>query len=224
MKKYEAVVFDLDGTLLNTLEDLTDSVNAALAAFSQPQKTIEQIRAYLGNGIRNLMKRCVEGGEENPDFEKIFQTFRAHYKEHCMDKTKPYDGIIDLLQRLKARGVKMAIVSNKADFAVKELNDFYFKEFDMVAIGEREGIARKPAPDSVFSALRELGVSPDQAVYAGDSEVDLETAARAGLPCISVLWGFREEELLKTHGARYFVKTADEFCTVLETISQSDTV
>lgn len=224
MKKYRAVVFDLDGTLLNTLEDLTDSVNAALAAFGQPQKTIEQIRTYVGNGIRNLMKRSVKDGEANPDFEKIFQKFREHYKEHCQDKTKPYDGIRDLLRTLKAEGIKMAIVSNKADFAVKELNEYYFKGFDMTAIGEREGIARKPAPDSVFQALQELGVSSDQAVYVGDSEVDLETAKRAGLPCISVLWGFREEELLKEHGAEHLARTADDLCSLLEMILCTDTV
>lgn len=224
MNQYKAVVFDLDGTLLNTLEDLTDSVNAALAAFGQPQKTIEQIRTYVGNGIRNLMKRSVTDGEENPDFEKIFQKFREHYKEHCQDKTRPYDGVMDLLRTLKEKGIKMAIVSNKADFAVKELNAYYFKEFNMTAIGEREGIARKPAPDSVLSALQELGVSPDQAVYVGDSEVDLETAARAELPCISVLWGFREEELLREHGAENFAKTTEELCRLLEMNFHSDAV
>lgn len=224
MREYKAVVFDLDGTLLDTLEDLTDSVNAALAAFDQPQKTIGQIRTFVGNGIRNLMKRSIKDGEENPDFEKIFQKFREHYKEHCQDKTKPYDGIIDLLRTLKAKGIKMAIVSNKADFAVKELNEYYFKEFDMTAIGEREGIDRKPAPDSVFQALQELGVSPDQAVYVGDSEVDLETAKRADLPCISVLWGFREKELLKKHGAEHFARTADELYSLLEMVLGTDTV
>lgn len=224
MGNYEAVIFDLDGTLLNTLEDLTDSVNASLAAFGLPQKTIEQIRTYVGNGIRNLMKRSITGGEEHPDFEKIFQKFREHYKEHCQDKTKPYDGIVELLRSLKAKGIKMAIVSNKADFAVKELNESYFKEFDMAAIGEREGIARKPAPDSVFLALKELGVTADKAVYVGDSEVDLETAARAGLPCISVLWGFRKEELLREHGAKYLAKTAEEVYRILEMFSSSDTV
>lgn len=224
MGKCEAVVFDLDGTLLNTLEDLTNSVNAALSAYGHPQKTIEQIRTYVGNGIRNLMKRSIAGGEEDPDFEKIFQAFKEHYKVHCQDKTKPYDGIMELLQTLKARGIKMAIVSNKADFAVKELNEYYFKGFDMVAIGEREGISRKPAPDSVFQALKELGVPAERAVYVGDSDVDLETARNAKIPCISVLWGFRDEQLLKEHGAAYFANTTEEICSLLEQISHSDTV
>lgn len=224
MGKCEAVVFDLDGTLLNTLEDLTDSVNAALSAYGHPQKTIEQIRTYVGNGIRNLMKRSIAGGEADPDFEKIFQAFKEHYKVHCQDKTKPYDGIMELLQTLKARGIKMAIVSNKADFAVKELNEYYFKGFDMVAIGEREGISRKPAPDSVFQALKELGVPAERAVYVGDSDVDLETARNAKIPCISVLWGFRDEQLLKEHGAAYFANTTEEICSLLEQISHSDTV
>lgn len=224
MIKYEAVIFDLDGTLLNTLEDLTDSVNAALSAYGHPQKTIGQIQTYVGNGIRTLIKRSVAGGEFDSDFENIFQTFKEYYKVHCQDKTKPYDGIRDLLQTLKAKGMKMAIVSNKADFAVKELNQYYFKEFDMAAIGEREGIARKPAPDSVLMALQELGVPAEKAVYIGDSEVDLETAANAKIPCISVLWGFREKRILEEHGAEYFAETADEIYSLLEKISDSDTV
>lgn len=224
MRKYEAVIFDLDGTLLNTLEDLTDSVNAALAAWHYPEKTIEQIRTYVGNGIRNLIRRCVAGGEENSDFERIFQTFKEHYRLHCKDKTKPYDGIMELLGAMKADGIKMAIVSNKADFAVKELNEYYFKEFDMAAVGEREGIARKPAPDSVLFALQELGVQKDRAVYIGDSEVDVKTAANANIPCISVLWGFREKRLLKEHGAEYFAETADEIWGLLELASHTDTI
>ena len=123
MREIKAVVFDLDGTLLDTLEDLTDSVNAALYQYGYPQKTIEQIRTYVGNGIRNLIIRCIDGGETNPDFEKIFQAFREHYKMNCQNKTKPYDGVYELIQKLKADGVKLAIVSNKADFAVKELNE-----------------------------------------------------------------------------------------------------
>lgn len=210
MNRYEAVIFDLDGTLLDTLEDLTDSVNAALTKYNCPAKSIEQVRAYVGNGIRNLIKRSLENGEEHPDFENIFQAFREHYKENCKNKTRPYDGIKELLSALKENGRKMAIVSNKADFAVKELNRYYFKEFDMVAIGEREGIARKPKPDTVFEALKRLDVPADRAVYIGDSEVDVKTAANANIPCISVLWGFRSKEVLMEHGAKYFAETAEE--------------
>lgn len=216
MGKYKAVIFDLDGTLLDTLEDLTDSVNAALNPYGCPTKNIEQIRSYVGNGIRNLIIRCVEGGENHPDFEKIFHAFRIHYKANCRNKTKPYSGVMRMLGILKENNIKLAIVSNKADFAVKELNEYYFKEFHMAAIGEREGIARKPSPDTVCEAMRELGVTADQTVYVGDSEVDIKTAANAQIPCISVLWGFRSREILTEHNARYFAETADDVLKLLE--------
>lgn len=217
MGKCKAAVFDLDGTLLDTLEDLTDSVNAALEKYHYPQKTIEQVRTYVGNGIRNLIMRCLPQGEENPDYERVFQTFRSHYKDNCQNKTKPYPGIEELLRSLKNEGIKLAIVSNKADFAVKELNQFYFKELGMAAIGEREGIARKPEPDSVYQALKEIGASKDTAVYVGDSEVDILTAANADMPCISVLWGFRSKETLERHHAAYFAETTnDVYCLIHE--------
>lgn len=218
MRNIKAVIFDLDGTLLDTLEDLTDSVNAALSKYGYPQKTIEQIRSYVGNGIRNLIQKCIDGGTQNPDYEKVFQAFREHYKMNCSNKTKPYDGVCDLIQKLKADGIKLAIVSNKADFAVKELNDFYFKEFQMTAIGEREGIARKPSPDTVNQALKKLQTEADYAVYVGDSEVDIQTAANAKMPCISVLWGFREKNVLMEHHAKYFAKTPKEVYQLLKTI------
>ena len=206
----KAVIFDLDGTLLDTIDDLADSVNAALEICQYPAKSVSQIRTYVGNGIRTLIERSLEGGMENPDFEKVFQTFREHYKTNCQNKTKPYDGIMDLLRFLKAEGKKLAIVSNKADFAVKKLNQAYFPEFDMTAIGEREGVERKPAPDMVVQALQELGVSKGEAVYIGDSEVDIATASNAGLPCISVLWGFRSKALLEDHGAKRFARTPED--------------
>lgn len=218
MRDIKAVIFDLDGTLLDTLEDLTDSVNAALSKYDYPQKTIEQIQSYVGNGIRNLIQRCIDGGAQNPDYEKIFQAFCEHYKMNCSNKTKPYDGVCELIQKLKADGIKLAIVSNKADFAVKELNEFYFKEFQMTAIGEREGIARKPSPDTVDQALKELQTEADFAVYVGDSEVDIQTAANAKMPCISVLWGFREKTVLMEHHAQYFAETPKEVYQLLKTI------
>lgn len=210
MRKYEGAVFDLDGTLLDTLEDLTDSVNAALALHHEPEKTIGQIRTYVGNGIRNLIIRCLSGGESHPDFESVLQAFRNDYKKNCRNKTKPYPGVIDLIRTLQNEGIKLAIVSNKADFAVKELNEHYFQEFQMTAIGEREGIKRKPAPDTVYQALKEIGVSPRRAVYVGDSEVDIQTAKNANMPCISVLWGFRSREFLEERHADCFAKTAKD--------------
>ena len=197
----EAVIFDLDGTLLNTLNDLADAVNWALEKYGQPKRTLEEVRAFVGNGLRNLMLQAVPGGEENPIFESLFEFFRDYYKAHCNVKTAPYDGIMELLNELKGRGVKMAIVSNKIDSGVKELNEIHFSDFVEVAIGEREGIGRKPSPDSVNEALRILNVDKEHAVYVGDSDVDIQTAKNAEIRCISVSWGFRDESFLMEHGA-----------------------
>lgn len=202
MEKYNAVIFDLDGTLLDTLEDLKNSANAAAAKYGMPQYGREEICSFVGNGIRRLIRQVVPGGEDNPQFEQVFQAFKEHYAVHCMDETEPYPGIPALLGWLKKSGRRTAIVSNKADFAVKKLRDVYFGELVDVAIGEQEGCRRKPEPDSVFQALSELGVKREQAVYVGDSEVDLLTAKNAGMDCISVSWGFRSRDFLMEHRAR----------------------
>ena len=198
---YKLIAIDLDGTLLNTLYDLTDSVNWALETYGLPTRSIEEVREFVGNGLRNLMTQAVPGGEENPVFEELFEAFRAYYKAHCNIKTVPYEGIIELMRELQARDVKMAIVSNKIDSGVKELNEIHFSEYVQTAIGEREGIGRKPAPDSVNEALRILGVEKEHAVYVGDSDVDIQTAKNAQMRCISVTWGFRDEPFLMEHGA-----------------------
>ena len=197
----EAVIFDLDGTLLNTLYDLTDAVNWALEKYGMPQRSIAEVRAFVGNGLRNLMTQAVPDGEENPVFESLFDFFREYYKTHCNIKTVPYEGVLELMKELKGRGVKMAIVSNKIDSGVKELNQIHFAEYVDVAIGEREGIGRKPAPDSVNEALYILGVNKEHAVYVGDSDVDVQTAKNAEVRCISVSWGFRDEAFLMEHDA-----------------------
>lgn len=214
--QYEAVVFDLDGTLLDTLEDLKDSVNAALQAYGCPERSLDEVRRFVGNGIRKLIERCLEGGEEHSEFENIFHAFQVDYKKNCMNKTKPYDGIIEMIRALKEDGVKVAIVSNKADFAVKELNEYYFKEFELPAIGEKENVRRKPAPDTVFQALEELSASRERAIYVGDSDVDIMTAENAGIPCISVLWGFRNREFLEERRARYFAEKPEDVLRLLE--------
>lgn len=201
----DTVIFDLDGTLLYTLEDLTDAVNYALQVCSMPLRNLEEVKAFVGNGIRNLMIKAVPEGEENPLFEKAFSAFTEYYNVHCNDKTKAYEGIQELLHELKTAGYSLAIVSNKVDSAVKALREKYFQDV-AVAIGDREGMQRKPAPDSVYLALEELGKTKDNAVYVGDSDVDLQTAANAGLPCISVLWGFRDKDFLVEHGARIFAE------------------
>lgn len=217
----KAVIFDLDGTLLNTLEDLTDSTNAALQQYSYPTRTIDEVRRFVGNGVKLLMLRAlgIEKPEDNADFEDIFAAFRAHYAEHSNDHTRPYDGVLELMERLRDAGIEMAIVSNKLDAAVKQLNEIYFSEYISVAIGENEaaGVRKKPAPDTVYAALLELGVTAEESIYIGDSEVDLATAKNSGLPCISVLWGFRDKECLLEHGAQTLCDTPEQ---VWETITR----
>ncbi len=210
MYRYQAVIFDLDGTLLDTLEDLKDSVNAALFAYGCKERSLEEVRNFVGNGIRNLMLQAVEGGNAHPEFENIFQYFKDDYKKNCKNKTKPYSGIMDVLKQLKRDGVKLAMVSNKADFAVN------FKDLDMIAAGEKEGVRRKPAPDAVFQALKELNVDKEHAVYVGDSDVDIQTANNAEIPCISVLWGFREKEFLVEQGGKVFAETPKELLCLLQ--------
>lgn len=213
-KKKSTIVFDLDGTLLDTLEDLTVSVNYALALCNMPTRTIGEIRQFVGNGVKKLMIRAVPDGENNPQFEKAFGLFKEYYGEHCNDKTRAYEGIPELLQELKNAGYALAIVSNKIDSAVQELNKRYFPQVD-VAVGDCEGLKRKPAPDSVFVALERLGKSKEDAIYIGDSEVDIQTAKNSGIPCISVLWGFRDKVFLQKHGADIFVEKPMEILDVL---------
>lgn len=198
MKKYRCILFDLDGTLLNTIEDLTDSVNYVMRRYHFPVKTVAQVTDYVGNGIRKLMERCVPEGAACPLFEEVFQAFREYYTEHCQIKTRPYDGIITLLNHLKDEGYKMAIVSNKNQQAVEELCAFFFRDYISVAIGQSDAVLPKPAPDTVFEAMKRLGCSVQETLYVGDSDVDSATAGNAGLDCVLVSWGFRRRELLES--------------------------
>lgn len=212
MKQYDTYIFDLDGTLLNTLDDLASSVNFALQSYGMPIHTRDDIRRFVGNGVRLLMIRAVPDGEKNPQFEEVFNTFRQYYMQHSLDTTRPYDGIQEVLSTLRQRGCRLAVVSNKFDAATKELCKYFFPHSIEVAVGEHEaeGIRKKPAPDTVIEALSQLGVSADNAVYVGDSDVDLQTAHNAGLPCISVLWGFRDKDFLLAHGATTFITSPQE--------------
>lgn len=219
MKKYDTVVFDMDGTLLDTLDDLAAAVNYALKEMNMPQRTREEVRCFVGNGVRRLMELSVPDGFANPRFEETFEKFRTYYTAHSNDQTKAYDGVLDLIQELKEEGYGLAIVSNKLDSAVKDLNRMYFKGIIETAIGEREGIARKPAPDTVFAALKELGKSTDTAIYVGDSDVDLATARNAGIPCISVLWGFRDKAFLEEHHAEIFAETPADVKKYLQSLA-----
>lgn len=192
---YQAVVFDLDGTLLDTLTDLWNSVNEACREYGCAPRTRLQVRRALGNGLENLLRKSLPQEDENK-FQRVFQDFRAYYLKHCNEATRPYDGIPELLKDLQALGVKLAIVSNKAHPAVLALRDRYFPETMKVAIGESQGVRRKPAPDTVVRALEELGIPKDQAVYVGDSEVDKMTADNVGMDCFLVTWGFRDRDEL----------------------------
>jgi phosphoglycolate phosphatase len=210
--KYNTYIFDLDGTLLDTLTDLAASVNYALRTHDMPEHSIDDVRRFVGNGVRKLMERAVPDGVENPYFEAAFATFREYYMLHSLDTTKPYPGIPEVLAELKARGCHLAVVSNKMMAATVELCQHFFSDTIEVAIGENEaeGIRKKPAPDTVFAALRELHNEPLTSVYVGDSDVDIATARNAGLPCISVLWGFRDRQFLLDHGATTFVSSPNE--------------
>ena len=214
----DTVIFDMDGTVLNTLTDLTTSVNYVLTKFNLPIRTAEEYRLYFGNGIKHALECAAPEGTPEQLIEEMLPVFREHYNEHCLDMTRPYDGIIGLMERLKRKGYKMAIVSNKIDSAVKELNDRFFSDYVSVAIGEKPGIRRKPAPDTVFEALKELGSRGDTAVYIGDSEVDHKTAINSKIPCITVLWGFRDREFLENNGATVFANKPEDVYELLVAI------
>ena len=210
MKEFDTYIFDLDGTLLSTLNDLAASTNYALRWTGMPERTIEEIRMFVGNGVKLLMERAIPNGINNPKFEETYAKFREHYLEHNLNTTTPYDGIPELLRELKRRGKKLAIVSNKFYAATQDLAKHFFPDTIEVAIGERETIRKKPAPDTVLEALRQLRASKEGAVYIGDSDVDIMTAKNCGLPCISVLWGFRDKDFLIQHGGTIFVNKPSE--------------
>ena len=214
--KYQTYIFDLDGTLLDTLSDLAASVNYALRTYGMPEHSVDDVRCFVGNGVRLLMERAVPGGTANPLFDEAFATFRQHYMLHSLDTTQPYDGIPEVLAELRQMGCRLAVVSNKFMTATQELIRHFFPDTIEVAIGEHEaeGIRKKPAPDTVIEALRQLGVGKENTVYVGDSDVDIQTATNAGLPCISVLWGFRDREFLTQHGAVTFISSPYELLKI----------
>lgn len=210
MMTYDTYIFDLDGTLLDTLGDLAASTNYALRTHGMPEHSTDDIRRFVGNGVRKLMERAVPQGEENPCFQQALDTFRKHYTTHGTDTTKPYPGIMQLLTTLKERGKKVAVVSNKFDAATKALCNHYFHSLVDVAIGESERVKKKPAPDTVKEALRVLGTTKEKAVYVGDSDVDIQTAINSGMTCISVTWGFRDRDFLIANGAVCLVEKPEE--------------
>lgn len=224
---FDTYIFDLDGTLLSTLEDLAASCNYALRVNHLPERTVEEVRMMVGNGVRKLMERATgflqpevqvsssrsEASssssqlQDQAAFDRVYRDFRNHYLAHNLDHTQPYPGVMDMLSDLKARGKNIAVVSNKFYDATRFLCEHFFGNLVDVAIGEREGIRKKPAPDTVNEALRQLHADREKAVYIGDSDVDVETARNSGMPCISVLWGFRDQEFLEEHGATIYVSS-----------------
>jgi len=195
--RYDTVIFDLDGTLLDTIEDLAASVNFVMDEFGFPNRSVDEVRSFVGNGILNLVALCIPGGRDNPQLMQAFELYKKHYAEHCLEKTVPYPGIPELVAGLKAEGRSLAVVSNKFDIGTQALMEKNFPGvFDFV-MGETPGVERKPAPDSVRLAMAALGARDETTVYVGDSEVDIKTAANSGLACISVTWGFRPREELE---------------------------
>ncbi len=217
--KYKLIIFDLDGTVLDTLEDLADSVNFALKMHNFPERNLSEIRDFVGNGIRHLIDLSVPENTAVTVTDSVFNTFKVYYKDHSCDRTKPYDGIILLLKELKEKGIYTAVVSNKADFAVKGLVDKYFSGLFNYYVGEKEGIPRKPAPAAVYSAIEHFSVKACESIYIGDSEVDIETANNAGLDSIIVTWGFRDEDVLKSAGAEKIVSDVEELKALISKIT-----
>lgn len=201
MKKYEAVLFDLDGTLLDTLDDLKDSVNFIMEKYQFPVHTLDEVKKAIGNGIHKLIERTVPEGTDGKTIESAFCDFMAYYQENCMEKTKPYPGMEELLLQLKADGCKLAVVTNKGNAAVQKMIPHYFPGFFETAVGATKEQPKKPAPDMVYDALKRIRVKKENALFIGDSQVDVETAKNAGMDSILVTWGFRDRETLIKAGA-----------------------
>ena len=212
--KYKAYIFDLDGTLLDTLLDLANAVNYAMRAKGYPERTVQEVRGFIGNGIRVLIRRAVPEGTGDVDYAEALEIFTEYYLEHIADYTKPYDGMIDVVKVLQKRGCKVAVLSNKAHFAAQAVvKDFFGDIFDMV-VGKMDEFPTKPEPDSLFYTMKTLGVTAEESVYIGDSDVDVLTAHNAGLPCIGVTWGNRDEDVLLAGGAEYIAHTPQEILNI----------
>lgn len=213
--KYKLAVFDLDGTVLDTLEDLKNAANYALGVAGFPERTTDEVRRFVGNGIRKLIERAVPPGTSEADIVRVHECFTEFYRVHCADNTKPYEGIPKLLADLREIGCLTAVVSNKADYGVQALCRDYFPGLFDIALGEREGVRKKPAPDSVNSVLSQLGVRAEEAVYIGDSDVDIMTGVNAQMRVISVDWGFRSRECLKEAGAESIISCPEDILKII---------
>jgi len=212
---YDTVLFDLDGTLLDSLEDLSDSVNAALQEAGYPQRSVHEIKNFVGNGVGLLVARALPNHTENRKVAHCVELFRKHYKQKMNHKTRPYDGIIDLLKELQMRNIKIGVVSNKYDLAVKSLCEEFFSPYIQIAIGESEKIRRKPLPDGILAAIQELNSEKEKTIYVGDSDIDIQTAKNAGVLSVGVTWGFRTKEILLKENPWKTVDSPEDFLTFL---------
>lgn len=213
--RYQTAIFDMDGTILETLEDMCASVNVTMDHMGYPRRTMDEVRRFVGNGAAKLIERCMPAGAEDPRYPAALEFYRAYYDAHAQIKTGPYPGIPELLNQLSREGVRLAVVSNKPDEAVRALTERYFPGVFPVAIGNRDGWATKPAPDSVYEAMCLLGARRESTVYVGDSDVDVDTARNAGLDSVIVTWGFRDEDFLRAHGAQHLAHNTDELYEML---------
>lgn len=215
--RYKAVIFDLDGTLMDTLDDLHLSTNYALRQFGLPERSLDEVCSFVGNGVRKLIERALPPDFPSHSVDEVLAVFRLHYAEHCRDHSAPYEGIGQMLAAMSQRGVKMAIVSNKPDKEVKRLKEEFFSSYLTVALGENEkaGIPKKPSPEMLCEAMRQLACDASEVLYVGDSDVDIQTATNAGVDCASVTWGFRSEEFLLEHGAHIIVHQPDELLALV---------
>lgn len=212
--KYNTYIFDLDGTILDTLLDLANAVNFAMRSKGYPERTVDEVRSFIGNGIRVLIKRAVPQGTGDEDYEQALEIFTKYYLEHIADYTKPYDGIVDVINELKGKGCKTAVVSNKAHFAAQAVvKDFFGDIFDAVT-GKKDEFPSKPEPDSLLYTIGLLESEKEKCIYIGDSDVDVLTAHKAGLPCIGVTWGNRDEDVLLASGAEYIARTPSDILKI----------
>ena len=212
--KISACIFDLDGTILDTLQDLANSVNYALNQKGYPQRTVDEVRSFVGNGIPKLIERAVPEGTAETEIEETLMIFKEHYAVHLNDNTKPYDGIISLLENLKSKGISTAVVTNKAHFAAAELTKQFYSSLIDVTVGQKDGVPTKPDPTALNEALKTIGVKSENAVFVGDSDVDVFTAHNGNLKCIGVTWGNRDEDVLLTNGAEYIAHKPEDILNI----------
>lgn len=215
MKNIDTVIFDMDGTVLDTLEDIADSVNYVMRTYGFPEHPIEAIRSFIGNGMRKIIERSLPAGSSEELCDEAVERYRSYYHDHNMIKTRPYDGIMELLKKLSQAGIKTAIVTNKNVDAAEKIYRQLFSEYVPVCYGQQDDIPKKPHRAMIDLAIADLGSRSENSVYVGDSEVDMQTAANAGIPCITCLWGFRDRDFLEAQGADIFVETPDEISKLI---------